>query len=1131
MTSKQTQKIPGTALPTDQGARDRALSPRASFHLEAPAGSGKTSVLLARFLTLLARVEAPEELLALTFTRKAAGELRTRVTELLRHREERPPEHPWEQRLADLAQEVSRHFSRQAGNLQELLAAERLPVMTFHSFCAQLLRLAPQEAGAPLEFRLLEEDESRRLQEEAMEELRRCLASQPGPDPGRLALERRLVRLNNDWPRLSRELQELLARRDSLGDFLELAKHSREPEAYQGLLEERYRLTLAPVLGELAAGFGASALGREWPRLLADLGGSFLDEPLPPEIPGATPQDLPAWQAISQVLLTKGGERRKQFSEKLGFPAGFQRGRWLGLFQELPDSLVRRLKECRQLQPFGVYPEEVRALQDLVILLGEALSTYARLCAAQQALDFIALEQATLRLLDLEDPGELLLRLDVRLGHLLVDEFQDTSQNQMELLCRLLAGWQTREGRTLTVVGDPRQSIYGWRQAKPRLFAESIQGLPCPGGRFPLESLLLTTNFRATRTLIDWANAVFADVLGGTSGLRFQAAAPRPGAPEGPAPRLALFAGNENLKAREAEARWLARQVAEAEASLKNKETIGILLFTRRHLPSYLQALMEAGLTPKVQEGLKLADSRVVQHLHNLVRALTRPQDGLAWAALLRGPWGPQPLQVLAQVAATPGELWPEKLRRFAETAACPGDLSNLLRNLLTCLEMVGRRPLAEIIGGWLAKVEGWPGLTAWEGPLGVACAQTYLGLLARAEAGLPEASLAQADFNLREAYQPPDPRAQESPVEILTVHKAKGLEFDRVFLPFLDWQPLSGESKMPPFLLEEIPGSQVPVLALARPYAQEKQSSLYILLKNLKDRRLLEEARRVFYVAVTRAKERLTMSAVVKVDGKGEWAIPPESPLAWLREHYGAEMPPAGVPVTWPAPELRVELWEEAPPLPTWERIAPDLETPLPFVPEPAPYQVTFPSQLAEAEIRAAAAAREDPEIPRLWGEIMHRSLETLARGGELPGLAGLAAALRQEGVAPAKAAALAPELLAELEACQRDPWLAARLNPAQPEAVSEWLLEDLASPGTLRRGVLDRLGFDGENWWILDYKSSRPEKLEDWEEFIQQETARYRPQLLAYREMAAKAKGVRAEEIKLALYFTACQRAVLLK
>ena len=119
--------------------------------------------------------------------------------------------------------------------------------------------------------------------------------------------------------------------------------------------------------------------------------------------------------------------------------------------------------------------------------------------------------------------------------------------------------------------------------------------------------------------------------------------------------------------------------MAEALPDLKEDETIGILLFTRRHLPVYLQALAAAGLTPKVREGLKLADSRVVQHLHNLARALTRPQDELAWAALLRGPWAPQPLASLLQVAAAPGELWPEKLRRFAESEECPGDLASLI--------------------------------------------------------------------------------------------------------------------------------------------------------------------------------------------------------------------------------------------------------------------------------------------------------------------------------------------------------------------------------------------------------------------------------------------------------------------
>ena len=414
-----------------------------------------------------------------------------------------------------------------------------------------------------------------------------------------------------------------------------------------------------------------------------------------------------------------------------------------------------------------------------------------------------------------------------------MDEFQDTSQNQMDLLCRLMAGWQAGEGRTLTVVGDPKQSIYGWRQAKPRLFAAAARGLPCPAGRIPLESLRLTTNFRSTRTLIDWANQVFADVLGQVPGLSFHPAAPRPGAPDGPAPRLALFAGGEQLTAREAEARWLARQVAEALPTLQEQETIGILLFARTHLPVYLQALREAGLIPKVREGLRLGDSRVVRHLHNLARALTRPQDELAWAAALRGPWAPQPLAVLALVAEAPGELWPEKLRGFAASETCPGDLRPLAQNLLLALDRVGRRPLADLIGQFLEETAAWPGLAAWEGPLGVACARAYLELLAASESGLPEATFAQADFNLPEAYQPPDPRAQDSPVEVLTVHGAKGLEFTRVFLPFLDWQPLGNRNQTPdPFLLEEIPGQRVQGLALARPYVQEKQGSLYLLLK-----------------------------------------------------------------------------------------------------------------------------------------------------------------------------------------------------------------------------------------------------------------------------------------------------------
>ncbi|HJW88772.1 MAG TPA: UvrD-helicase domain-containing protein, partial [Dehalococcoidia bacterium] len=381
--------------PLDQEARDRALSPEESFHLEAPAGSGKTSVLLARFLTLLGRVETPESLLALTFTRKAAGELRKRVMELLWQRGEPDLSTPdWERRLLELAAEVFRHYSRKKGALQEVLAPERLPVMTFHSFCAQLLRYAPQEAGVPLEFKLLEEDEARWLKQNALEEFRRRLAARPSQDPSRQALVRRLVRLNNSWPRLAWELQDLLGRRDCLGEFLELAQRTRDPARYEALLAVRFQLLLSPLLENLSSVLAAGDLGRSWPDFWEEMQGSSLGDHLPPHLPGTTPGDLALWQAMAGIFLTKDGSLRKAFSSQHGFPGDFKNTPWPGLIQQLPPNFVAGLKQCRDLHPAAARPEEVAALQDLVILLGDALSVYEEMCAQRQALDFIALEQA-----------------------------------------------------------------------------------------------------------------------------------------------------------------------------------------------------------------------------------------------------------------------------------------------------------------------------------------------------------------------------------------------------------------------------------------------------------------------------------------------------------------------------------------------------------------------------------------------------------------------------------------------------------------------------------------------------------------------------------------------------------------
>jgi ATP-dependent helicase/nuclease subunit A len=1125
-------------LPHDQEARDRALDPKKSFHLEAPAGSGKTAVLLARFLTLLAQVQdSPREILTLTFTRKAAGEFRERAMQYFWRRGDLGSDlPPHESRLYELAGEAFWHLDKKNLVHQYLKVPERLPISTFHGFCTQLLKVAPHEAGVPLDFQLLEGDrEAEWLKQEATEELRRRLNNRPPGDAVRQALVRRLVRLNNSWPRLAGELRNLLSRRDTLKEFLALARGSMAAEDYAVLMERHLSRAVAHILKPLADGLAETMLGQRWPQFLAAWpdGGLPPGTALPEDPPEASVQDLGVWQGLAEVLLTKAGSLRKKL------PGGLAGGDWPTALGTLPPDFLARLQACRALPRELFSLPEVDALQDLIFLLSAAWDVYYELCSQRRVLDFIAVEEAALRLLNVESPGELLLRLDWRLRHVLVDEFQDTSDNQMELLCRLLSGWTAGDGRSLTVVGDPKQSIYGWRQARLSLFLESRLGLTCGEGRtLPLTPLSLTTNFRATPALIAWVNEVVGDTVMAdprqTGGLVFARAYPAPARKGGEPPTLALFAQENSDEARTLEARWLARRITQALPDLPAGKNLALLLFSRTHLNFYLAALQEAGLVPKVREGLKLTESRVVQHLHNLARALVRPQDDVAWAALLTGPWTEPDLAGLAGCALSPGSVWPEKIQAYAASPASPAALTKLAPLLLEARERTGREPLAATLERFLDAAGAWRRIAAWEGALGVASARTYLKFLAESEAGLPEATFLKCDFALEGTYQPSDPRAEDSPVEVLTVHGAKGLEFHTVFLPYLDWQPLKMEGNVPaPFLLEEIPGTRAHVLGLAPPAWQMKKDSSYRLVGDLKKERVLAEARRVFYVALTRAQTRLFLSGVLPTR-RGSWAPPTQdSPLGWLWQHYRpGDLSPGRT--TWPDPPLQAEIFpevglshrspvESVPPPPPWG-----------FTPEPPPYSLSFPSQAAagagpeDRPVPAAAPAGElDNLAARARGEVTHRLLQTKARGDGLPGEEGVAAALVGLGLSREAARLLAPEILAEVAACLEDPFLAALLTPKA--AVSEWPLEDQPAAGVIRRGRLDLLAFDGSNFWLVDFKSSRPPAGEGWDDFLAHEQEKYRPQLAAYREMTARVKGIESlEDIRLALYFTACQRLV---
>ncbi|RLA87979.1 MAG: hypothetical protein DRG58_09355 [Deltaproteobacteria bacterium] len=1125
----------------DSLIRRQVLDIEQSFHLEAPAGSGKTTQLVARFLNLLARVNHPGEILVLTFNRQAAGEVKLRLFNLLRQASNRPPG----RQAADEELDLHRlaYQAAQAHPPEVLLTPDSLPVMTFHSFCHQLVRQAPYEAGLAPGLELIEGEDQHWLQHQAVEMLRRHLMDQPGEHLVRQALINRLWRLDNNWPRLAGELIDLISRRDLLSDFLNLARLSQDPGKYQEVMQNRWEVLVCQDLQDLQAAVAATPLGRQWSDFWHHLRsvGAEAASCLPAQLPSADLDGLTDWQALAHTLLTKEGKVRQVWGPKNGFYAGFKKTGWAELIQALPPAALDRLHRCREWSRLAASPSEVAALHDLVLLLSQAIDSYEQLCRERQVLDFIALEQAALRLFEAIAPNDLMLLWDQRLKHLLVDEFQDTSQNQYHLLCRIISGWQPGEDRSLFVVGDPKQSIYGWREARVQFFVQAAQGLRCPDQpTFPLEPQLLTTNFRSSPALITWVNELFEHTVmshpdPAVDEVKFHAATPKPEAAAGVPPELALFGINGTTEQpRQAEARWLAAQLKQRLPDLPAGERIGILLFTRTHLSIYLEALRQAGVPVKVKEGLKLSADPLVPYLVNLTRALVRPQDDLAWVGVLRSPWLRLNLDSLAALAQAPAARWWDKVRCQAERQNCAPELQTLVASLESARRQVGRQPLAAIVTELLHRWSAWSAMARLGGAAGVANARTYLELLAQAESGLPETTLARTLFLLENAFQPADPQASRSPVEMMTVHGAKGLEFNQVFLPFLDWQPLQRlRREPPPFLLEQIPHSRIQALALAKPAHQDKHHALYTRLWQLRQGRILAEARRLFYVAVTRAKANLFLSAVVRLDSQGRLNEMSDTPLGWIIGHegwaglLGDQLPrhsASGLTIHLDPVAAASGIELESP------RILP---APLEFTPEPLPYQVVMPSSLAVwlPSSEPVANSWESGLVRRARGEVIHRLLARLAQGNNLPGPDAIAAALRGLGLEDEEARSQAKEILNEVAAARQEPFLAYLLRPDHPQAWTEWRLEDCPQPGLMRRGQIDRLIFDGSEWWLVDYKTGRPLPGEPISEFLARETQTYRPQLLAYREMAVQTLGLAdAEPIRLALYYTALRQKISL-
>src|SRR3990167_8239883 len=495
-------------LLSDQAVREEALSPVESFIVQAPAGSGKTELLTQRFLHLLTKVSHPEQIIALTFTKKAANEMQERIFNTLNTaknggRDIQP-------KTLQIALSVLKHDQ----NLQwELLNnAHRLRVMTIDALCQWIVNAMPCKSSLAYEGKvhLFPEKLYRRAAQECFAT---CLT---GPlKPHLLNL---LEQLDNSQEKLLNLLSFLLTKRDQWLELIYNAKDTSKLKI-EALLAGMAKNALYELKNSLEA-YEMQDLQQFCQQLIAY---------------GAMPDwaaSLSSWhlnanfslehaKALVKLLLTSQLSFRKSADHHIGLKKeahkkaefALLKAKSVEIFAKLAlnSSFYKALIHIHNLPASNYKVQNWDLLQSLFIVLVQLVAHLKVVFKEENNVDFSEVAETALAALGDEDnPTDLNLYLDYSIKHILIDEFQDTSFMQFKLISRLTAGWETTDLRTLFIVGDPMQSIYRFRQAEVGLFLKvREEGI----GNIKLTPLYLTTNFRSCANLVTWVNQHLKEVF------------------------------------------------------------------------------------------------------------------------------------------------------------------------------------------------------------------------------------------------------------------------------------------------------------------------------------------------------------------------------------------------------------------------------------------------------------------------------------------------------------------------------------------------------------------------------------------------------------------------------------------
>lgn len=1164
------------ALPSDTDARTSALDTRASWIVEAPAGSGKTGLLMQRYLKLLTEdgVVQPEEVLAITFTRKATAELRARILIELEKAHHQTPlrdeNSSFERETREFAKAV---LARDAALGWELIEnPQRLRVRTIDSVCAEIASTLPLLSGSG----------GSRTPVEDVEPLYRLAARrtlmQLGGSNAALHTALRTILLHRDGSLSDCEtlLARMLAAREQWGELIPLDRESLDDAALDREVRPRLESALENIvcagLTRAAKAMPAGLL-HELASLASRLGmqPGYNDAVSPLSFcaslegpPETKAEHLDHWVALVHLLLTQKDWRKSRgiTDRNLGFALPkYEKEQLVQLIESIQnDRLLDALHALRALPP-ARYPDgQWEVAKALFRLLLHALAELKVLFAERGECDFAELALAAREALRADDgPADLAGSSGATLRHLLVDEMQDTSSSQYELIELLTRSWDGHS-QTLFLVGDPKQSIYLFRQARVERFMRTMQEASL--GDVPVGVLRLTSNFRSQATLVEDFNGDFSRIFPGADATLSSEAIDVPfvaatavrqkTASEGIVWHTAILGEEETQAAptnnpRNDHALLEARRIRQIVEHWQQKPLpegrtqpwrIAVLARARRHLAPIVAEFQrsEAGHPPIAFRAVKveaLDERPEVLDALALTRALLHPADRVAWLAVLHAPWcglGIADLLALTGEASSPAAA--DTVPALIESRE--SYLSEEGRALLARAWPILRTALGEVGRGEISvRIERtWRSLGGdiLLQPDQRTNVQHFFALLRELEQPGGWIDLRALKTRLEKLFA--EPVSGEVAVELMTIHTAKGLEWDVVIVPALEKRGQSSRSDLLNWL--ELDGDDVtgPSIVLAPIYGKGSDpDELYKWLNHIRNAREEAERKRLYYVACTRAREELHLFATCERTSKGEIKPPPGTLL------YSC----------WPAAQKHFEAWAEAPPSNLAERLQQSLgedeaakgtistatsDTPQlsgPPLIHRLPLAFDPLQRFAEAAEQrlpylSASALRQTPNFERpegsfavrAFGNVVHRFLQVLAtrleNGTTTDALLAelgsweprLLASLRGEGLAPAlcqREASRALQALVQTLSDDIGRWI---LMP-QPNAVSERAFTFAAAEAPTLRvdrtfpGGMTPLSAGDNAIWIVDFKTTE-QGSRSAERFAEDERAKYSPQMESY-------------------------------